>query len=82
MRSVLVTMTSWYKVTMTSFCVQRGEGVKKSPKNAVILKVCPLILLTSDVGSFRPVESLVRPLSTSVASLLFQNLCGLVIEKF
>ena len=34
MRSVLV--------TMTSFCVQRGEGVKKGQKIAVILKVCPL----------------------------------------
>ena len=31
-----------YKVTMTSFCVQRGEGVKKGRKIAVILKVCPL----------------------------------------
>ena len=27
---------------MTSFCVQRGEGVKKGRKIAVILKVCPL----------------------------------------
>ena len=34
MRSVLV--------TMTSFCVQRGEGVEKGSKIAVILKVCPL----------------------------------------
>ena len=42
MRSVLVTMTSQYKVIMTSFCVQRGEGVKNGPKIAVILKVCPL----------------------------------------
>ena len=42
MRSVLVTMASQYKVTMTSFCVQRREGVKKGRKMAVILKVCPL----------------------------------------
>ena len=42
MRSVLLTMTSYYKVTMTSFWVQRGEGFKKGRKIAVILKVCPL----------------------------------------
>ena len=28
-------VASQYLVTMTSFCVQRAEGVKKAPKNAV-----------------------------------------------
>ena len=27
-------------VAIMSFCVQRGEGVKKAEKNAIILKVC------------------------------------------
>ena len=47
MRSVLVTMTSQYIVTMTSFCVQRGGGGQKGQKIAVILKVCPLICTTT-----------------------------------
>ena len=51
MRLVLVTMTSQYKVTMTSFCVQRGEGVKKGRKIAVILKVCPLKPINSLLNS-------------------------------
>ena len=34
---------SYYLVTMTSFCSQRGEGVKKGQKIAVILNVWPFI---------------------------------------
>ena len=36
---------------MTSFCVQRGEGVQKGPKIAVILKVCPLKLFFCTSGN-------------------------------
>ena len=42
MQSVLVTVMSCYLVKMTSFCSQRGEGVKKGQKFAVILNVWPL----------------------------------------
>ena len=42
MQSVQVTVMSFYLVTMTSFCSQRGEGVKKGQKIAVILNVWPL----------------------------------------
>ena len=43
---------------MTSFCVQRGEGVEKGPKIAVILKVCPLKRSDfSDAASDIPHES-------------------------
>ena len=39
---------------MTSFCVQRGEGVEKGPKIAVILKVCPLrvTIYSQDYNTF------------------------------
>ena len=42
MQSVKVIVTSCYLVTMTSFFSQRGEGVKKGQKVAVILNVWPL----------------------------------------
>ena len=53
MRSVLVTMTSQYNVKMTSFCVQRREGVEKGPKIAVILKVRPLSMINIKFGQQR-----------------------------
>ena len=40
-----VTVMSRYLVTITSFRSQRGEGVKKAQKIAVVLNVWPLSIL-------------------------------------